>query len=162
MEKFITMRKIDRFEKAILSALQQNSRLTTNELADQVGLSATAVWRRMKSLEEDGIIRRYAALLDPRKIGLGECVFLHVTLRGHANGEGESFEKAVATLSEVLECHATTGDADYLLRVAMPSIQGYGEFLQRRIFSIPGVSQVRSNVTLRQVKYETSLPLDYA
>lgn len=156
------MSKLDRFERTILAALQQNSRLTTQELAGQVGLSATAVWRRMKSLEEGGFIRHYAALLDPRAVGLGECVFLHVMLRGHANGEGEMFEKAVKALPEILECHATTGDADYLLRVVMPSIQDYGDFLQRCIFSIPGVSQVRSSVTLRQVKYETSLPLDYA
>ncbi|WP_040476078.1 Lrp/AsnC family transcriptional regulator [Paramagnetospirillum caucaseum] len=154
--------KLDSFEKAILSALQQDARLTTQELAEKIGLSGTPCWRRTKALEEAGIIRQYVALLDPRKIGLGECVFLHVTLRGHANGEGEVFEKAVCALPEVLECHATMGEADYLLRVAIPSIQGYGEFLQRHIFGIPGVAQIRSNASLRQVKSETALPLDYA
>lgn len=156
------MSQLDEFEKAILSALQQNARLTIQELAEKTGLSGTPCWRRMKALEAAGFIRYYGALLDARKVGLGECIFLNVTLRSQANGEGEVFEKAVRALPEVLECHATLGEADYQLRVVMPSIQGYGEFLQRHIFTIPGVSQVRSNVSVRQVKYETSLPLEYA
>ena len=153
--------KLDRHEKGILAALQENARLTMQELGDTVGLSASPCWRRVRSMEDIGVIRRYTAQLDPRKLGLGECVFAHVTLERHKENAVEQFETAIADMPEVLECFAVTGDADYLLRIVVPTTEDYGRFLSERIFSIPAVSHVKSSVTLKEVKFETRLPLDH-
>lgn len=153
--------KLDRHEKGILDALQENARLTMQELGDAVGLSASPCWRRVRSLEEVGVIRRYTVHLDPRKLGLSECVFAHVTLERHRENVVEQFEAAISALPEVLECFAVTGDADYLLRIVVPSTEHYGRLLSEKIFPIPGVAHVRSNVSLKEVKFETRLPLDH-
>lgn len=156
------MKTYDRYEKAILSELQDDARLTNQELADRIGLSASPCWRRVKALEESGVIRRYTAILDPQMLGVGECVFAHVTLERHVEGVIERFESMIRHRPEVLECFATTGDSDYLLRIVVPSTQAYGQFLEQHVFTIPGVGQVRSNVSLRAIKYDTRLPLDHA
>lgn len=152
---------LDPYEKAILSALQKNARLTMQELAAAAGLSVSPCWRRMKSMEEVGVIRSYTALVSPRKLGLSECVFANVTLERHVDGVVERFEAAVRDWPEVLDCFAVTGDADYILRIVAPSTQAYGEFLSRRLFKVPGVAHVRSNVSLREVKSDTPIPLDH-
>ena len=152
--------RLDRFERRILIALQVNARLTNQELAQQVGLSPSACWRRVKALEEAGVILRYAAILDPRKVGLGECVFAHISLTRHSLKLTKEFADSIRVRPEVMECFFTTGDADILLRVATPSVSAYDRFLEEFIFSAPGISQVRSNFALRQIKFETALPLE--
>ncbi len=151
--------QLDRHERRILIALQVNGRLTNQELAKRVGLSPSACWRRVKALEETGVILRYAAILDPKKVGFGECVFAHITLTRHTATLAREFAEAVRVRPEVMECFFTTGDADILLRVATPSVSTYDEFLEDFIFKAPGISQVRSNFALRQIKFETALPL---
>jgi DNA-binding Lrp family transcriptional regulator len=151
---------LDRHERRILAALQANARLTTEELAKQVGLSPSACWRRVKALEEAGVILRYVAILDPAKVGLGECVFAHITLARHSAKSAQELAESIRVRPEVMECFFTTGDADILLRVATPSVSAYDRFLEEFIFYAPGISQVRSNFALRQIKFETALPLD--
>jgi len=151
---------LDRHERVILQALQDNGRLTMQELAERAGLSVSPCWRRVKSLEEIGVIRKYTALVDPIKLGYSECIFANVTLERHAERAVENFEKAMLARPEVLDCFAVTGDADYMMRVIIESTQAYGEFLHRYVFTIPGVSQVRSNISLRQIKNETELRVD--
>lgn len=146
-------------DRKILAALQTNGRLTVQELADAVGLSSSPTWRRLKALQESGHIRQYAALLDPDRVGVPECVFAHVTLTKHDRAGIEAFERAIARRPEVLECYSTTGDADYLLRVCVPDTRSYERFLQEAVFTQPVVQHVRSNFTLREVKYTTALPL---
>ncbi|CAO3435280.1 Lrp/AsnC family transcriptional regulator [Azospirillum doebereinerae] len=153
--------KLDRHEKGILAALQDNARLTMQELGEAVGLSASPCWRRVRSMEEIGVIRRYTVHLDPRKLGLAECVFAHVTLERHKENAVDQFETAIAAMPEVLECFAVTGEADYLLRIVVPTTEDYGRFLSERIFSIPAVAHVKSSVTLKEVKFETRLPLTH-
>ncbi len=150
---------LDRYEKHILVALQANGRLTNQELAKQVGLSPSACWRRVKALEDAGVILRYAAILDPKKIGVGECVFAHVSLIRHSKAFGLKFAELMRAHPEVMECFFTTGDADILLRVVTPSVSAYDDFLENVVFSAAGVSQVHSNFALRQIKLETALPL---
>jgi Lrp/AsnC family transcriptional regulator, leucine-responsive regulatory protein len=150
---------LDRYERRILEILQNDARLTNQELAQQVGLSPSACWRRVKALEEAGVILRYAAILDPKKAGVGECVFAHVSLARHSRELSEAFAALMLARPEVLECFFTTGDADVLLRVAIPSVSAYDAFLENVVFTAPGVSQVHSNFSLRQIKFETSLPL---
>ena len=152
--------RLDRFERRILMALQANARLTNQELAKQVGISPSACWRRVKALEESGVILHYAAILDPRKVGLGECVFAHVSLARHSSALTKEFAESIRVRPEVMECFFTTGDADVLLRVVTPSVSSYDRFLDEFIFSAPGISQVRSNFALRQIKFETALPLE--
>lgn len=150
---------LDSHDRRILEELQQNARLTNQELAEKVGLSPSACWRRVKALEDNGVILRYAAILDPKKVGVGECVFAHISLTRHSDELNRQFAEAIRRRPEVMECYYTTGDADFLLRVAIPSVAAYDRFLQDVVFSGQFFSQVRSNFALRQIKFETALPL---
>ena len=149
----------DRATRLILQALQADSRQSAQQLADQVGLSATPVWRRVKELEESGVIRRHVALADREKLGLAICVLANVSLERHSEGAVEQFERLVAASPQIVECHAITGEADYVIKVVAPDMKAYDQFLQATIFKVPGVASVRSNVVLREVKYETALPV---
>ncbi len=152
----------ERFDRAtclILEALQDDARLSNQALAEKVGLSATPVWRRVKELEESGVIRRQVVLVDREKLGLSICVLANVSLVRHSEGAVEQFENLVRACREIIECHGITGEADYVIKVVVPDMKAYGQFLQSRVFKVPGVASVRSNVVLREVKYETALPV---
>lgn len=151
--------RLDRASREILEALQADARLSTQALAEKVGLSATPVWRRVKELEDRGVIRGQVALVDREKIGLSICVLGHVSLVRHNEGAVEQFERLVTSRREIIECHAITGEADYVIKVVATDMKAYDLFLQQHIFKLPGVSSVRSNVVLREVKYETALPV---
>ncbi|MDR7269236.1 DNA-binding Lrp family transcriptional regulator [Pelomonas saccharophila] len=150
---------LDRASLLILEALQTDARLSTQALAEQVGLSATPVWRRVKDMEDRGVIRGQVVLVDREKIGLSILVLAHVSLVRHSEGAVEQFEQLIATRREIIECHAITGEADYVIKVVAADMKAYDLFLQQHIFKLPGVSSVRSNVVLREVKYETALPV---
>lgn len=151
--------EFDRASLQILEALQVDARLSTQALAEKVGLSATPVWRRVKELEDRGVIRGQVVLVDREKIGLSICVLANVSLVRHSEGAVEQFERLVGTRREIIECHAITGEADYVIKVVAADMKAYDLFLQQHIFKLPGVSSVRSNVVLREVKYETALPV---
>jgi len=150
---------LDHFERKILRALQIDGRLTNQDLARQVGLSASACWRRVKRLEETGVILRYAAILDPKKVGIGETVFAHISMARHSKTNTAEFAELLRKQPEVMECFFTTGAADIIVRVAIPSVAAYDHFLENVIFNAAGVSQVHSDFALRRIKYETALPL---
>ncbi len=149
----------DRATRLILEALQQDASLSTQQLADRVGLSATPVWRRVRELEERGVIRRQVVLVDREQLGLSICVLANVSLVRHSEGAVEAFEAMVAASPEIVECQAITGEADYVIKVVAPDMKAYDQFLQTKIFKVAGVHSVRSNVVLREVKYETALPV---
>lgn len=149
----------DRFERNILRAVQEDGRLSVNGLAERIGLSSSPAWRRLRALEERGVIRRYVALLDPALAGVPQCVFAHVTLSKHDRAAIAEFEAGILSRPEVLECFATTGEADYLLRVMVADTPAFERFLQEAVFSRSVVQHVRSNFALRQVKFETALPI---
>lgn len=151
--------ELDRASLQILEALQADARLSTQALADKVGLSATPVWRRVRDMEERGVIRGQVVLVDREKVGLSICVLANVSLVRHSEGAVEQFERLVTTRREIIECHAITGEADYVIKVVAADMKAYDLFLQQHIFKLPGVSSVRSNVVLREVKYETALPV---
>lgn len=150
---------MDRTDIRILATLQRDGRLSNQALADQVGISAAACWRRVRALEDGGVITGYAALLERRRLNLDLCAFIHVTLARHVQESTASFEAAILGRSEVLECFATTGDADFILRVVTESIESLDRFLEEFLFALPQISQVRSNIALRELKFETALPL---
>ena len=145
-------------DRKILAELQQDSRLTMQELGEKTGMSSSACWRRVKSLEEAGIIDRYAAFVNARKAGFGFSSIVHVSLARHEQKNVDRFIKEVLRLPQVLECFATSGEADFHLRVVVEDIDAYNAFLDDFIFRLPGVSQVRSNIVLKEIKADTALP----
>ena len=149
---------IDSKDRRILAALQADSRLTMQELADRVGMSSSACWRRVRSLEDSGIIERYAVIANPRKAGFGLSSIVHISLARHEQSNVENFVREVLRHPEVLECFATSGEADFHLRVVAEDIDAYNRFLDDFIFKLAGVSQVRSNIVLKTIKDETALP----
>ncbi len=151
--------KIDQTDERILEALQDHGRLANQQLAENLGMSPASCWRRIRALEEAGVIQRYAALLDRKLVGLNFCTFVHVSLARHDKQNVSAFEAAIKNHPEVLECYATTGDADFMLRVVTRDIEAYDRFLENFIFTLPGLLQVKSNIALREVKFETKLPL---
>ncbi len=153
---------MDRTDLRILDRLQRDGRISNQFLAEEVGISPAACWRRVKALEETGIIDRYAALLGRPQLGLNLCAFVHITLARHIQESTTSFEQAVLTRPEVLECFATTGDADFILQVVTADIASFDRFLEEFLFSLPQIGQVRSNIALRALKLDTALPLEYA
>jgi Lrp/AsnC family leucine-responsive transcriptional regulator len=146
-------------DRRLLAELQRDSRLTNQELADKVGMSSSATWRRVKSLEDSGVIERYTALVNSRKAGFGLASIVHVSLARHEQTHVEHFVREVLQHPEVLECYATSGEADFHLRVVVEDIDAYNRFLDGFIFKLPGVSQVRSNIVLKEIKADTALPL---
>jgi DNA-binding Lrp family transcriptional regulator len=145
-------------DRRLLAELQRDSRLTNQELADKVGMSSSATWRRVKSLEEEGVIERYTALVNAKKAGFGLASIVHVSLARHEQKHVEHFIHEVMRHPEVLECYATSGEADFHLRVVVEDIEAYNHFLDDFIFRLPGVSQVRSNIVLKEIKADTALP----
>ncbi len=149
---------LDRKDRALLKALQQDSRLTMQQLAALTGMSSSACWRRVRSLEAAGVIDRYAALVNPRKAGFALSSMTLVSLARHEEKNVETFIREVARHPEVLECFATSGEADFHLRVVVEDMDAYNRFLDEFIFKLPGVSQVRSNIVLKEIKLDTALP----
>ncbi|NIV17861.1 MAG: winged helix-turn-helix transcriptional regulator [Woeseiaceae bacterium] len=146
-------------DRRILAELQRDSRLTTQDLADRVGMSSSATWRRIRSLEEAGVIDRYAVIVNPKKAGFTLSSMVQVSLGRHEQANVENFIREVLQHPEVLECFATSGEADFHLRVVVEDIDAYNRFLDDFIFKLPGVSQVRSNIVLKEIKTDTALPL---
>ena len=145
-------------DRSLLHELQKDSRLTMQELADRVGMSSSACWRRVRNLEESGVIDRYAVLVNPRKAGFSLSSMTLVSLARHEEKNVEKFVQEVMRHPEVLECFATSGEADFHLRVVVEDMDAYNAFLDDFIFRLPGVSQVRSNIVLKEIKADTALP----
>jgi Lrp/AsnC family transcriptional regulator, leucine-responsive regulatory protein len=154
------MTELDRHDVLLLAELQRDARQTVQQLAAAAGLSATPAWKRVKQMEEAGIIRGYTALVDREKVGLALCVLAEVNLTRHSEEDVRRFEGAVVDSPHIVSCYATTGQADYVLKVLVPDIKGYEAFLHETAFKLPGVTHVRSSVVLKEVKAETRLPLE--
>jgi Lrp/AsnC family transcriptional regulator, leucine-responsive regulatory protein len=150
---------LDPIDKKILAELQRNGRISNVDLAAAVGLSPSPCLRRVRDLEDTGVIDRYAAILDQAAGGYALSVFVQVTLERQVETALEAFERVVADRPEVMECYLMTGDADYLLRVVVPDVAAYEGFLKNHLTRIPGVSSIKSSFALNRVKYETALPL---
>ena len=154
------MTQLDRHDIALLAELQRDSRQTVQQLATAAGLSSTPCWKRVKEMEASGIIRGYTALVDREKVGLALAVLAEVNLSRHKEDDVLQFERAVAACPQIASCYATTGQADYVIKVLVPDIKSYENFLHETAFKLPGVTHVRSSVVLKEVKAETRLPLE--
>ncbi len=150
---------LDAIDWKILSLLQRDARVSNVELAKTVGLSPSPCLARVRALEQGGYINRYVSLLDPVRVGLKVSVFIQVALEKQVEPALEVFEAAIRERPEVMECYLMTGESDYLLRVIVPDLQALEHFILRFLSRVPGVGNIKSSFALKQVKYQTALPL---
>lgn len=154
--------KLDKFDREILRVLQRDATVSMAELSQQVGLSHTPCWRRVKRMEADGVIKQKVTLLDSKKLNLGVAVFIYVSLKNHDGDSLTDFENAVQNVEEIVECHTTSGDKDYLLKVVVESIEEYEHILKTKLTHLPLVDHISSTFALKQVKNTTALPIKSA
>jgi len=150
---------LDAIDLRILAALQENARIANTELAAAVGLSPAPCLRRVRALEERGVIRKHVSLVSPAAVGLPVSVFVSISLERQVEEALKRFERVILARPEVMECYLMTGDADYLLRVVCADLAAYERFVLDHLTKVPGVSSIRSSFALKQVKYSTALPL---
>jgi Lrp/AsnC family transcriptional regulator, leucine-responsive regulatory protein len=156
---FIPMANLDPIDRKIISILQADSRITMQELAERVGLSVSPCHRRVKLLEEKGIITRYSAMIDQKSLGLHVSVFISIKLERQKEEDLDRFAKAISGWSEVMECYLMTGNRDYLLRVVAADLSAYETFLKTKLTRLNGIASIESSFALSQVKYSNSLPV---
>jgi Lrp/AsnC family leucine-responsive transcriptional regulator len=150
---------INRTDRKLLEILQRDGHLTNLELAERVNLSPSACLRRVRALEKAGVIRRYVALVDARKVGLALTAFVNVKFEKRGRMPTDAFAKAVKDWPEVLGCHSLTGDMDYVLRVQVEDLDHFSRFVMDSLLKHPGVLDVKSSFVLEEVKETTALPL---
>jgi len=155
----VTLPTLDAIDRKILAVLQDEGRITAQELAERVGLTASPCLRRIRMLEEGGVIRRYVAVVDQQAVGLPVSVFVSVKLERQREEELDRFAAAIARWPEVLECYLMTGPRDYLLRVVVPDLAAYERFLKDKLTRLDGVQSIESSFALGQVKYTSVLPI---
>jgi Lrp/AsnC family leucine-responsive transcriptional regulator len=153
---------LDRTDLRMIAALQADGRRTVVELADEVGLSPTPCARRLKQLETSGVIQGYAALVDPARLGLKVTAFVQVKLERHLEENVARFCQALAALEEVVSCHATTGEYDFMLQVVVPDLEALSALVLKRLVAIPCVRDVHSSIVLETIKRSVRVPLDHA
>lgn len=150
---------MDSIDRRILVALQRKGRMSNSDLSEAVNLSPSACHRRVQRLEAEGYIRDYVALLDARKLGVPTTVFVEITLRGQTDDVLDAFEKSVARIPDVLECHLMAGSADYLLKVVAENTEDFARIHRQYLARLPGVGQMQSSFALRTVFRTTALPV---
>ena len=149
---------MDDKDRQIIRELQRNGRLTNQELAEKVNLSPSPCLRRLRILEETGVIRGYAALIDQKVYGLPITAFVRIRLDRHSKDAVHSFESRVCRIDEILDCFLMTGDSDYLLRVIVESLEAYENFVRREIHNIPGVASIDTSFAYGTIKQSTVYP----
>jgi Lrp/AsnC family leucine-responsive transcriptional regulator len=152
---------LDATDQRILQQLQERARQTNVEVADAVGLSPSACLRRVRELEDRGVIAGYVALVSPAAVGLGVSVMLNVTLERQVETALDEFEGRIREWPEVMECYLMTGDADYLLRVVVADLPAYEKFLMQRLTRVPGIASIKSSFSLKQIVHRTALPMTH-
>ncbi len=151
---------LDRLDRKILTLLQDDATMPVAEIGKKVGLSTTPCWRRIQKMEEDGVIKRRVAVLDPGRVNTKVTVFVSIKTSQHADDWLKNFAKVVAEFPEVVEFYRMSGEVDYLLRVVVPDIEAYDRFYQRLIGRVD-IMDVSSSFAMEQIKYTTKLPLNY-
>lgn len=156
----MALAKFDAIDLQIMRELQEDGRMTNVELADRVGLTAPPCLRRVRALEEAGVIRSYHANLDPSKLGYGITVFAMVSLRSQAEADLRTFENYVGTLAEVRECYMLNGEIDFILKVVARDLQSFQSFLTTHLTAAPNVSSVKTSLTIRTAKQLSGVPVE--
>lgn len=150
---------LDRFDRKLLDLLQEDGRMSNVELAQRVNLSESACLRRVRALEEAGLIERYAAILDQKQLGLSGTVFVHIALRREEQSELAAFEAAIQDIPQVMECYLMTGEFDYLLRLIVSDMADFERLHNEALTRLPGVARVNSSVAIRTIRRTTKLPV---
>lgn len=153
------MTALDKVDIAIADRLQQDGRLSNARLAEQLALSEASCWRRQKRLEETGVIEGYKAILNRRKLGIGVMAFVQIVCTQHSEEVTAAFERIIQASPNVLACHNTTGEADFLLQVVARDLDDYSRFVEKVLRKLPGVLSIRSNISLREMKVTNKLPI---
>lgn len=153
------MKILDALDRRILDFLQQDALLTNKELAARLNMSTTPVYERIRRLEEDGYIRRYVAILDKAKLGFQLTAYCNVQLKEHTKSFLKEFEARVGALPEVIECYHIAGMYDYLLRVVVPDMDAYQNFIVHKLADLPNIGNVQSSFVMTEIKYSTALPV---
>jgi len=151
--------ELDRTDLKILDALQADGRLTNAELAEKVGLSLSPCWRRLKRLEDSGVIESYKAVLNRRALGLGVTAFVRVDIERHTPAMERKFEDAIADLDEIVSCHVISGEGAFMLVVMSDSLESFSKFALDTLMALPGVKDTRTSFSLKEVKSSSALPL---
>jgi len=151
---------IDNIDKKILDLLQDNGRITNAQLAKEVGLSPPPMLERVRKLEKNGIIRKYVALVDPKKLNRGTVAFVAVSLRFHRQDDIQEFVIEIQKFPEVLECHHIAGEEDYLLKVIIRDIEEYEQFLREKLTRFSGISRIKTYFILNTLKQDTKIPVE--
>jgi Lrp/AsnC family transcriptional regulator len=150
---------LDAFDRKIIEIIQVEPEISVQALAERIGLSHTPCWRRLKKLEESGVIKGRAVLLDADALGLPISVFAHIRMKAHDEDTLDAFERSAQSRPEIVECFSMSGEADFLLRIVMPGIAAYEAFLKKVLLHMPGVGSVKSSFALKCVKFTTVLPV---
>ncbi|MCV0429525.1 MAG: Lrp/AsnC family transcriptional regulator [Roseibium sp.] len=153
------MNELSKEDIRILEKLQADGRITNSALAETVSMSASPCWRRVRQLEEEGIIRGYSANLDRRQIGLGVLVYVTIQIDDHSDADATRFERRVQELSEVISCHSVSGSADFMLTVVCRDLDSYAEFSMNTLRRLPGIKTMTTNFALKEIKPFRGLPL---
>lgn len=143
---------LDEIDRKILKVLARDGRITNAQLAQEVGLSPSPCWQRLRRLEKQGVISGYRAVFDQEKLGASEIVLIEIVLERHDDETLETFGRKMQQIPEVLEVHLTTGEYDYLIKVAVKGTRGYEEFLRKKLYKVPGIRHSRSSFVLRSLK----------
>jgi len=151
--------QLDKADIAISERLQRDGKLSNVKLAEQLSLSEASCWRRQRRLEECGVIEGYQAILNRKKLGLGLKAFVQISCTDHSEEATATFEKIIQAAPQVLSCHNTTGEADFLLEVVARDLDSYSRFVETVLRKLPGVSSIRSNLSLREMKTTHRLPV---
>jgi len=150
---------LDHTDRRILGWLQQEPGINAAELGEKIGLSQSAVWRRIQSLREEGVIKDQPVKLDREKVGLNTMVFAHVKLTSHGRSNLAEFSEAVSQYPEVLDCYVLLGNVDFLLRIVTEDIKAYERFFFEKLSQLPGIQEVNSSIVLSDIKHTTVLPI---
>jgi Lrp/AsnC family transcriptional regulator len=150
---------LDDFDRKILRILQHEPDISIQQLAERIGLSHTPCWRRLKKLEESGVIAGRAVLLDASALGLSITAFAHIKMKSHDERTLDAFERIARSRPEIVECFSMTGDSDFVLRIVMGSVSQYEVFLKKNLLHMPGVGSVNTSFALKCVKLTTVLPV---
>ncbi len=153
------MDALDKVDADMVDRLQRDGRLSNAKLAEQLGVSEASCWRRQKRLEEAGVIDGYQAILNRRKLGGGVMAFVQIVCTQHSEEVTAAFERIIQACPQVLSCHNTTGEADFLLQVVARDLDDYSRFVEKVLRKLPGVSSIRSNLSLRELKTTNRLPI---
>lgn len=153
------MLKLDELDKKLLALLQANSKKTTKEYANHLGLSTTAVYERIKRLEKNKVIDKYVALIDKQKVNKAFTVFCHVKLVQHIKDNINQFEREILKLDEVVECHHLSGDYDYLLKIHVSNMKAYRDFMVTKLTAINHIGSTQSSFVINEVNHTTAIPI---